>query len=83
MRRIVCLLDGQIVPFSLAEGEDDGHGLRSGNETEGHRQHGPCSFAVTGVEDWQAKLLTHRVMGEGAARMPSGISWPRLPPPRA
>ena len=30
LRRIVCLLDGAVVPFDLRDGEDDGHGLASG-----------------------------------------------------
>ena len=71
LRRIVCLLDGAVVPFGLAQGEDDGHGLVSGNLTEGHRMHGPCIFAVTGVEDWQDKLFTHRVM----VRARAGAIW--------
>ncbi len=37
LRRIVCLLDGAVVPFDLREGADDGHGLASGDVTEGHR----------------------------------------------
>src|SRR4051812_28427969 len=32
LRRILCLLDGRVVPFELGD-----HGLRSGDETEGHR----------------------------------------------
>ena len=37
LRRILCLLDGEVVPFDLRDGADDGHGLASGNLTEGHR----------------------------------------------
>src|SRR5579871_2611029 len=37
LRRIVCLLDGAVVPFDLRDGDDDGHGLASGDLTEGHR----------------------------------------------
>ena len=33
LRRIVCLLDGEVVPFDLREGEDDGHGLAAGDLT--------------------------------------------------
>ena len=33
LRRIVCLLDSAVVPFSLADGADDGHGLVSSNLT--------------------------------------------------
>ena len=39
LRRICCVLDGAAVPFTLAVNDDDGHGLRAGNETEGHRGH--------------------------------------------
>jgi glycyl-tRNA synthetase beta chain len=68
LRRIVCLLDGAIVPFSLADGADDGHGLASGNLTEGHRFHAPGAFEVSGVEDWQAKLAAHHVLVDAADR---------------
>src|SRR6185312_13231299 len=37
LRRIVCLLDGAVVPFDLRDGADDGHGLASADLTEGHR----------------------------------------------
>ena len=47
LRRIVCLLDGVVVPFDLRDGDDDGHGLASANLTEGHRFHAPGAFAVT------------------------------------
>jgi glycyl-tRNA synthetase beta chain len=62
LRRIVCLLDGAIVPFDLREGADDGHGLASGDLTEGHRFHAPGAFAVSGPDDWAAKLRDHRVL---------------------
>ena len=62
LRRIVCLLDGTVVPFDLRDGTDDAHGLVSGNLTEGHRFHAPGAFAVTSCVDWQAKLRDRRVM---------------------
>ncbi len=68
LRRIVCLLDGQVVPFDLRDGADDGHGLAAGNLTEGHRFHAPGAFAVTGAEDWQHKLTEHRVLADAAQR---------------
>ncbi len=46
LRRILCVLDGATVPFTLADGADDGHGLRSGNQTEGHRFMAPAAFPV-------------------------------------
>ncbi len=67
LRRIVCLLDGQVVGFTLQDGADDGHGLAAGCETEGHRGRGPHSIAVAGVQDWRDKLLAHQVMVEGRA----------------
>ena len=68
LRRIVCLLDGTVVPFSLKDGTDDGHGLTSGNQTEGHRFHAPGAFEVSGVEDWRAKLAERHVMVDVAER---------------
>ena len=56
LRRIVCLLDGAVVPFDLRDGEDDGHGLASDDLTEGHRFHAPGAFAVGSSGDWAAKL---------------------------
>jgi glycyl-tRNA synthetase beta chain len=68
LRRIVCLFDGLVVPFDLRDGADDGHGLVSGDLTEGHRFHAPGSFTVTGAADWTAKLREHRVLADGAER---------------
>jgi glycyl-tRNA synthetase beta chain len=62
LRRIVCLLDGQVVPFDLRDGADDGHGLAASNLTEGHRFHAPGAFAVSSAADWSAKLRDHRVL---------------------
>jgi glycyl-tRNA synthetase beta chain len=62
LRRIICLLDGSVVPFDLRDGADDGHCLASGNLTEGHRFHSPGAFAVAGAADWRDKLLVHRVL---------------------
>jgi glycyl-tRNA synthetase beta chain len=66
LRRIVCLLDGAVVPFSLAAGDDDGHGLTAGNETEGHRFMSPGPFAVTGAGDWLAGLRRRHVIADAA-----------------
>lgn len=57
LQRIVCVLDGEIVPFEV-------DGLASGNETEGHRVHGRGPFTVTGLEDYKASLE-----GEGYVRL--------------
>ncbi len=68
LRRILCLLDGVVVPFTLAEGADDGHGLASGNLTEGHRFLSPGAFAVTSAEQWQDELFEHHVEVDAGAR---------------
>ncbi|HTI84794.1 MAG TPA: glycine--tRNA ligase subunit beta [Acetobacteraceae bacterium] len=62
LRRIVCLLEGVVVPFDLRDGEDDGHGLAAGNLTEGHRFMAPGAVAVASVEDWSATLHQRRVL---------------------
>jgi glycyl-tRNA synthetase beta chain len=68
LRRIVCLLDGAVVPFDLREGADDGHGLVSADLTEGHRFHAPGAFAVSSAADWRDKLTKHRVLVDAADR---------------
>jgi len=68
LRRIVCLLDGDVVRFDLREGTDDGHGLRSGNETEGHRFLAPGPVAVFGLGDWETKLGERYVIVDAAER---------------
>jgi len=77
LRRILCLLDGRIVPFTLADGADDGHGLISGSETEGHRFHAPGPFAVSSFAEWHDGLLARRVVpaaGERRLRVAEGIA---------
>ena len=54
LRRILCVLDGAVVPFSLASGEDDGHGLFSGDLTEGHRFMAPGDIRVTASAHYEA-----------------------------
>jgi glycyl-tRNA synthetase beta chain len=68
LRRIVCVLDGEVVPFDLRDGNDDGHGLASSNLTEGHRFHAPGAFAVSGAADWIAKLRERQVLADPAER---------------
>jgi glycyl-tRNA synthetase beta chain len=68
LRRIICLLNGAVVPFDLRDGEDDGHGLASGDLTEGHRFHAPGAFAVVSCEDWASKLRRHRVLVDAEER---------------
>ncbi len=68
LRRITCLLDRDVVAFDLCDGTDDGHGLVSGNMTEGHRFHAQGAFAVSGAEDWIAKLREHHVLAGATER---------------
>ena len=68
LRRVLCVLDGQIVPFTLAEGLDDGHGLLSGNETEGHRFHAPGAFAVASLAEWQDGLRVKSILDSDRLR---------------
>ena len=68
LRRILCLLDGAVVAFSLAHGEDDGHGLASGDLTEGHRIHAPGPVAVRGAQDWVETLRLRHVVAGAADR---------------
>lgn len=77
LRRILCLLDGVVVPFSLAQGEDDGHGLVSGGQTEGHRFLSPGAITVTGAADYLDRLRAAHVLadaGERRARVAEGIA---------
>lgn len=62
LRRIVCLLEGKVINFDLREGADDGHGLYSGNQTEGHRFHAPGAFEIASAADWANKLRAHNVL---------------------
>jgi glycyl-tRNA synthetase beta chain len=69
LRRIVCLLDGDVVKFDLRDGADDGHGLVADNLTEGHRFHAPGAFPVTSYADWQDSLLSRRVLVDAEERI--------------
>jgi glycyl-tRNA synthetase beta chain len=55
LRRIVCLLDGAVIPFTLGP-------VVSGDVTEGHRVHGPGPFAVSSAAVWEERLREHRVI---------------------
>ena len=71
LKRILCVLDGEVVPFDLAQGGDDGHGLASGDLTEGHRIMSPGAFAVGNFDDYKNALTTRHVVleAEDRARM--------------
>jgi glycyl-tRNA synthetase beta chain len=68
LRRIICLLDGAVVPFDLREGADNGHGLVSADLTEGHRFHAPGAFAVASAADWRDGLIARRVLVDAVDR---------------
>ncbi len=55
LRRIVCLLDGEVIPITLGP-------VTAGNETEGHRVHRPGAFAVSSAAVWEEKLREHYVI---------------------
>ncbi len=77
LRRILCLLDGAVVPFALREGTDDAHGLASANLTEGHRFHAPGPVAVSSCADWQEALARRRVIvsaPERSRRIAQGLA---------
>src|SRR5262249_31080187 len=66
--RIVCLLDGKVVPFDMRDGADDGHGLASGDLTEGHRFLAPGAFIVTSADDWATQLRDRHVLANADDR---------------
>ncbi|MEW5687036.1 MAG: glycine--tRNA ligase subunit beta [Pseudomonadota bacterium] len=56
LRRIVCVFDGEIVPFSI-------DGIESGNVTQGHRFMGSGqSFKVRDFDEYAEKLEKHFVV---------------------
>ena len=68
LRRILCLLDGVVVPFNLATPEDDGHGLASADLTEGHRFHAPGTIAVHSLDNWRTALRARHVIADATER---------------
>lgn len=68
LKRILCVLDGAVVPFTLAQGSDDGHGLASGDLTEGHRIMSPGAFSVRSFDDYKNALATRHVVLEAEDR---------------
>ena len=68
LRRITCLLDGNVVRFDLRDGDDDGHGLAAANLSEGHRFMSPGTFAVSGCAQWQQRLRERHVVADAAER---------------
>jgi glycyl-tRNA synthetase beta chain len=77
LRRILCVLDGAVVPFSLATGDDDGHGLVSGDLTEGHRFLAPGEIRITSSAQYEASLRDSCVIADASerrARVAEGIA---------
>ena len=68
LRRLLCILDGKPVAFTLTTPDDDGHGLTASNLTEGHRQHAPDTLAVKTVAEWQDGLRAQYVIADAAER---------------
>jgi glycyl-tRNA synthetase beta chain len=61
LRRIVCLLDSQTIPFTLGP-------ITASNTTEGHRFLSPCTFSVSSAADWQTKLRDRHVIADQSER---------------
>ena len=77
LRRILCLLDGRVVPFNLRDAADDGHGLEAGDATEGHRFHAPGAFSVGSFTAWHEGLRARRVIvaaGERRRLVEEGVA---------
>ena len=68
LKRILCVLDGEVVPFDLVQGGDDGHGIASSDLTEGHRIMSPGAFAVGNFDDYKNALTTRHVVLEAEHR---------------
>lgn len=69
LQRILCVFDGETVPFALAQGEDAAHGLAAGDLTEGHRVlAGTEPFAVRAFAAYEAGLRARFVIADPAER---------------
>ncbi|WP_372618196.1 glycine--tRNA ligase subunit beta [Falsiroseomonas sp.] len=69
LQRILCQLDGEVVRFDLRNGEDDAHGLASGDLSEGHRVMAPGAFSAPSFASYEAELRRRRVILDAAERM--------------
>ncbi|OYV83501.1 MAG: glycine--tRNA ligase subunit beta, partial [Acidiphilium sp. 21-68-69] len=61
LRRVVCLLDGTVVPFTLGP-------VASGDESEGHRFLTPGAFRVRSAAQWQEELRARFVIVDADER---------------
>lgn len=66
LHSIVCTLDGEVVPFEIANG--DGNSIVSGNTTYGHRFMGPEAIQVREFDDYVEKLERQKVMLDADVR---------------
>jgi len=57
LRRIVCLLDGEVIPLKLGP-------VTASNETEGHRFLAPEAFTVLSAVDWEEQLRQRFVVAD-------------------
>jgi glycyl-tRNA synthetase beta chain len=61
LHSIVCLIDGKVVPFAIAD-------VEAGCETRGHRFYGNAPFEVSGAADYVKALKAHKVILDPAER---------------
>ncbi|MGC8532391.1 MAG: glycine--tRNA ligase subunit beta [Acidiphilium sp.] len=61
LRRVVCLLDGAVVPVVLGP-------VTASDQSEAHRFMAPGAFRVTGAAQWEAHLAQHYVVADAARR---------------
>ena len=67
LKRILCLLDGEVAPVEIATGAGM---IAASDLTEGHRfmGHDRGPFAVTGFDDYAERLAAHHVVLDPAER---------------
>ncbi|MDE8345192.1 MAG: glycine--tRNA ligase subunit beta, partial [Acidocella sp.] len=61
LRRMICMLDGAVIPIDLGP-------VTADDKTEGHRVHAPGAFTVSGMAAWEEKLTQHYVIANPILR---------------
>ncbi|HEX7389678.1 MAG TPA: glycine--tRNA ligase subunit beta [Acidiphilium sp.] len=61
LRRIICLLDGAVIPIVLGP-------VTASNQSEGHRFMGPGAFTVASAAQWAAELGRRSVIVDAGKR---------------
>jgi len=61
LHSIVCLLDGKVVAFAIAQ-------VEAGRTTRGHRFHSDAPFEVAGAADYVKRLKAHKVILDARER---------------